>query len=165
MSRQIIQSFSHIMALSTLAAKVALIGGTIIDGSREQGVRIKDMWLHVGWKGKTVDEGPIVYGIGKDLTSVALLKAYLEADPQGIDDVAELQKLAAMKVMVLGNINFASTDSKEQFEGMRKIKFPWKDIDEGSDLQVWAFNRDSGALTTGTSLDFEFVINGEWLHD
>ncbi len=135
-----------------------------MDQSREQGIRVKDMWLHVGWNGKSTSEGPIVYGLGVDLISVAELKIALEADPQGHGDTVEMQK-TTMKVMVLGIIPEAAGNDVDQFSGMRKIRFPWKTIDEGSNLQTWVFNRGSGALTTGGTVNFEFVLNSEWLHD
>ncbi len=159
-----IERFTTSITLSTLAAKVALISGTQVDSSRSQGIRIKDMWLNVGWKGKTTQEGPIAYGIGRNLGSVALLKAALEADPQGKADSTELQN-ALLDVMQLGTIGFDSISSGDEQTFMRKIRFPWKMIAEGSDLQVWAFNRDSGALTTGGNISFDFIINQEWLND
>ncbi len=163
--RQTIQKFVTSLPLGALATVTAVIGGSQVDSSRLNGIRIIDMWLNVTWHAKTDTEGPITYGIGRDLESVTLLKGALEADPQGFADKDENEKLTR-NVMVLGVIPTAGVAQQPSaFTGMRRIKFPWKEINEGSDLQVWAFNRDVNTLTTGTIIDFEFVINGEWLRD
>ncbi len=153
------------LAFGALAAKTAVINATDLDGSLEQGVKIKDMWLALTYTGKTATEGPVLYGLARNLASVTTLKECLENDPQGQDNDAEMEK-STRDVMVLGWLGQAETGADSSwFQGMRKIRFPWKTIREGSSLQMWAYNQDSTILTTGGSLTGYFIINGEWMLD
>ncbi len=162
--RQIIERFVTSITLGTLAAATALVSSTLIDGARDNGVRIKDLWMKVNWNGKTAAQGPITYGLGVDIPNVTAVKTALENDPQGFADTADTQS-AQIKMMHLGVIDTASTTSLDQTSRMMKVRFPWKNIGENSILQVWAFNRFTSALTTGGVIDFEFVMNNEWLKD
>ncbi len=162
MGKTFVQKLETVLPLGALVDAIAVIGGTPIDSSRANGVRILDLWMAVSFTGHTVGEGPILYGLGRDLESVTLLKEALEADPQGFSDKDELEK-TTRNVMVLGYLSDIGSAVSNQWQGMRKIKFPWKLIPEGSDLQVWAFNRSGATLTTGTIVAFDMVVNQEWL--
>jgi len=68
------------------------------------------------------------------------------------------------KVMVVGHgVNEAAGAGDAR---LQLIRYPWKEVGEASDLQVWAFNTDgANPLDTGATLHFDFVAQQEWLDD
>lgn len=150
--------------MGTLTDVTGLIAGTKIDSARLNGVQIKKLQMSVAFTGHTAGEGPILYGIGRDLESVALLKEALEADPQGFADRDEIEK-CSRNVFVMGyldDIVKTASDDGHKME-MHDVRFPWKKIPEGSDFQFWVFNISGATLTTGMVVHADWVAQQEWL--
>ncbi len=163
MAKQIVQYLSNTVTLSTLASAAAIIVNTQIDSSREQGVRLKKMWMPMpSWFGKTAGEGPILYGLCWELTSIELAEA-LNSDPQGEDDTVEVEE-AGRKVIVLGSIPAGGTADVNP-SLYERVSIPWKDVPEGSTLKFFVFNASFAALSTGTIVRFNATALAEWRDD
>ncbi len=153
-----------LLPLSTLGALVAIVGATKIDGARANGFHIDKIKVAMVVEGKTVDEGPILYGLAQDLTSLEV-EAALEADPQIKGAIPETEN-ANRKVFPLGVIPFNMVDGQaDRLVPMMEIHdWPSRDYNEGQKLVTWAYNIGS-ALTTACILNFFFVYVGRWLND
>ncbi len=152
------------ITLGTLAALTGITTGLEIDGSREQGVRIRQLKAAISFSGKTTGEGGILVGFSTDLSATELTEA-LVADPQGISDIpaTEQGNRKVFPVWLIGSSQVAGVLPLEQ--ELREINYPWKQIDEGSGIQLFAFNLGSGALTTGGGMSVTYVAVQEWLDD
>ncbi len=161
-NKQKVYSFQT-LTLSTLAAATALLGGTKIDASRLQGCKIIDIFGAFTWHSKTTTEGPVYYGFtnGMSITEIA---AVFAADPQSQDDPTGDDSMR--RIIVVGSMEKDLSIQPDDNSLWRKIMWPksWE-IREGETFDIFAFNRDSGALTTGTELRFDGMFNTEWRQD
>ncbi len=163
MSRQQVQYLISEVALSTLANLTAISVATLIDTSRLQGMRLKQLKAAVSYKGKTVGEGPLMYGLcSQDLTNAEIAEALI-ADPQQIQDEPANEQ-GNRKVFPLGVIE-AGLAADEANQPLRDVRYPWKMIEESQGIKFWVFNIDGNALTTGTEVTFTAAVVGEWLND
>ncbi len=155
-------SFQKI-ALSTLGPATAMLGSTKIDTTRLQGVKKLEIFGRFSYDGKTTLEGPVYYGFSAGM-AIAEIAALFAADPQDQDDDAG--DAAMHKVMVIGEMQFVDTVAQDSNDKWFKFKWPqsWV-VREGEDFSIFAFNRDSGALTTGATLRFDGMFNYEWRQD
>ncbi len=146
----------------TLANATGLIVDTLIDASRLNGVQIEKMWNAISVRALTPTEGPVLYGLAKNVGTVSQLKEFLEADPQGPSNTAEIKKTDS-DVFILGWL--PRSDLANASEGLRRIRFPWKKFGEDDKLSVWVFNDTGSAMTTGALVKFQTVIAGHWMDD
>ncbi len=165
-SRQQVQYLDTSITLGTLAARTAITSGLAIDGSRNQGVMLKQLKGIFRTRGLTADEGPILVGLSLGLSATEVEEA-LEADPQGFGDVpgTEQGNRRVYPVAITENASSQVTEVAQQMDWWRKIRFPWKEIREGETLAVWAYNLSAAVLTTGGSVRFNGVAVQEWLDD
>ncbi len=71
------------------------------------------------------------------------------------------------KIFPIGiiGINETADGASQLRQVMKEIEaWPFKEIPEGSTLDVWGYNFGS-VLTTGAILTIETVITGSWLND
>ncbi len=157
--------------LTTLGAAAAIFDTTKIDGSRAQGFYL--IWVKIAgfFSGKTATEGPIIYGIACNLDATKL-KAILEDDLQNRQDPTSTGPgswyLPICEIgvdAVEGNINgdVSSTNVQATSE-YKKYAVKWT-IPEGDNFSQWAFNKGSGALTTGMKINASMQFFGSWLRD
>ncbi len=160
--KQKVYSFQTI-TLSTLAAATAMIGSTKIDATRLQGAKISDIFGRFSWAGKTVGEGPVYYGFSQGL-SLTEIQNVFAADPQSQDDPNGDQ--AMQRLIVVGEMSLNDAAGLDVDDHWHKIMWPssWEVI-EGSTFDVFVFNRDGSALTTGAVLKFNGMLNTEWRQD
>ncbi len=152
------------LALSTLAALTAVTGALNVDGARLEGMKIKKWKGAFTFDGKTTAEGPIVYGLSQDLSPTEVAE-FFTADPQHTDDVPSVER-ANRKVFPMGIITRGSTESDLTQTKLHNLRWPWPEIREGHGISIFAFNANiAAALTTGTILDFQSIMVGEWLDD
>ncbi len=151
--------------LLTLGGQTAILAVTRIDASRLQGVKIRDIFGIFNWSGKTTGEGPIYYGFADGRLSIAEIAETFNADPQVIDDVPASEQ-AERRVIVIGTMPEVDTVQLNVDDHWHKMMWPtsWT-IPESVAFNVFAFNRGSGSLTTGTLLRFDGMFNTEWLED
>ncbi len=162
MTMQKVYSFATV-TLSTLGGGVAILGNTRIDATRLQGCRLKDIFGTFNWEGKAANEGPVYYGFCAGLT-VAQIAEVFNADPQSQDDPTGDESM--QRLIVVGQMPFADQSDIIEDDHWHKLMWPssWQ-IREGDTFDVFAFNRDSGALTTGALLHFDGMFNTEWRQD
>ncbi len=155
-------------ALGALAANTALKGATKIDSSRLNGFRVAKVRLAATIRGKTTDEGPILWGLSANM-SAAEIKAAIEADPQ--DSTADNSKGEGAWLTFLGQITHGSVEGPltggigpDVSAPVMDVKVNWSVL-EGKDFSLFAYNMDSGALTTGATIAAVLEIFGVWLRD
>ncbi len=162
MSRQQVQHHNPSLPLGSLGSQQVISVLMDIDESRENGVMIKQFKASVDIRDKTVNEGPIRVGFSVGLSD-AEIKEALDADPQGANDVPATEQ-ANRKVFPVWTIPSGLVSSNE-IQVLADIHFPWKEIDEGTAVTIWAQNCDSSTLTTGAVITTLISLVQEWLND
>lgn len=162
-SRQQVQYINSEVTLGALATATAVTAATIIDPSREQGSKIKELRLAMSFKGKTAGEGPIVVGLCELSLSVGQIKEALEADPQLLRDVPSAEQ-GNRRVFPIWQVPSLRTSDSEIVR-MKDVRWPWKNMEEGMGIKVFAFNNSGSTLTTGTTVIVFGAAVTEWLHD
>ncbi len=159
------------ITLGTLATKTAIQASTIVDSNRENGFWLK--WVKIAGylSGKTATEGPITYGIACNLTA-AELTDILNDDPQNSQVVTKTGKGSWYRPITLfgvdeteGDVNGGQGSTNVQAQSRySKYNVNWV-IPEGSGFFHFAFNHDSGTLTTGALIKVSTQFFGAWLRD
>ncbi len=153
------------LALSTLGGLTAIAVLTKVDSSRGSGAKIAKWLANVSFEGKTVDEGPFIWGLANgDFTDVEITEC-IQSDPQEENDVPDSER-ANRRIWVIGTIDKNAVDSREYpVMKLQNFPFPWRSVEEGDNIQFWVFNADGSAITTGCVVTMRFVAVGEWLLD
>ncbi len=155
------------IVLSTLASKSAKQTNTNIDGTREQGIKLRRIKANMTYTGKTAGEGPISVGLTAGLTAAEVAEAIV-ADPQRFEDPGSSEK-ANRRVFPVWFIGDGSTQTdtnpEQNTQLLVDIHAPTWEIPEEQALNWYAFNHDSGALTNGIGIDIINVIVYDWLED
>ncbi len=160
--RQQVEHLLNSIALSTLANNAAIIANTKADATRDQGVRFKEFKAAYTITGLTAGEGPLIYGWATELTATEIAEA-ISADPQGVDDTDASDK-ANRKVFPVGVFGMANTSTNEQ-TFYRNVRYPFKELPEGSTLKFFVFNASGATLTTGAVASVTAVVVQEWMRD
>ncbi len=147
------------IVMSNASANTAVLGASKIDASRENGFRIIKSKVNFGFHSKTVDEGPVVFGMAIGMTA-AQIKAALEDDPQ--ISSAVLSKSKSMWLKPLGVVPFTAVEEESAVHRLMTIPVGWSVI-EGSLLSYWGYAQ--GALTTGMVITIFAEHLGVWLRD
>ncbi len=150
--------------LGALATAGVIEDSAKTDTSRANGVRVKKMKVAISYKGKTAGEGPLLVGVAKGNMSAAEIAEALASDPQGPDNTVPMEQ-AQRTVMPLAMIPAASVASPDDTRWHRSVRFPWKEVPEGTDITLWVQNLDTGTLTTGTIVECHMILLQEWLDD
>ncbi len=163
MSRQQVQYINTELQVGALLNLAAISAATTLDGAREQGVRIKQMKLGMSYKNKTAGEGPIIVGICSTTLSATEMAEALVADPQGIEDppATEQGNRRMYPIWVIP----AGPSDDDTTHVLEEVRYPWKEMDEGSGIKIFAFNIDGNTLTTGTEITVFGPVVQEWLRD
>ncbi len=153
------------ITLSTLGALTAILGAGKQDATRLQGMRFKKIKAHMEFLGKTAGEGPLMVGYAIDTTTSETGEA-LSADPQHRSDPSgEAQGRKVVPVWIIPKGSTGSEVVISHPDEMQDITMPYKELIEGSTLNWFVYNMDSGALQTGTVVNIAYVAVGEWLRD
>ena len=152
------------ITVGALATLSAVKGNTVIDGSRENGVRIEKMKAALSWHNKTADDGPCTVGLCNSDLSPAEVAECMVADPQKpLDTPASEQSMR--NIFPVWLIDKASTGTGNLVQEYTDIRYPWKEILEGDGLSWFLFNHDSATLTVNFVCEIPMVIIGSWLDD
>ncbi len=159
------------LTLSTLGASTVILQPTIIDASRKQGFHL--IWVKIVgfFSGKTVAEGPILFGICANLNA-AELAAILFDDVQDRSGVTKTGPGSWYKVLLSIGVDATEGDITGKVGSTEiqhtsipdKIPVKWT-IPEGEEFSVFALNLDGSALTTGTVIATSLEFFGAWLRD
>ncbi len=158
------------LALSTLGAATAIAQVSRIDSSRENGFRIAKLRIAALLEGKTAAEGPLSWGISCNMSASDIGTA-IKADPQAAVNQnaarGEGTWLKMLGLIALGATNAALTGTPggdDKIAMFDEYVINWS-VPEGQNFQIWAFNMDTGALTTGSLITAAMEIFGVWLRD
>ncbi len=157
-----------LLNLSTLASETALKIGTKMDSSRENGFIIKKQKIAISINGLTDAEGPILVGMTNTRISAAEVAECINADPQSPLDVPaqERSMREVYPIMVFALWTTTKDPAVNEIRNeYRALHYPWKEIPEGTGLDLFAMNRGGGALTTGAAVNFQLTTIGEWSRD
>lgn len=156
------------LVLSTLGAGSAILQPSKIDSGRENGFRVTKTKALITMTGKTTAEGPILIGVCANIPLASQLATLLANDAQS---KSELNPRAPnWYVRFLAIVGLVPTVFPSSDEGIGKM-FEWSygkngwSIPEGSNLDFFAFNMDSSALTTGTAFNIAAEHFGVYLRD
>ncbi len=156
------------LALGALGALDAIDQSSKVDTGRGNGFRVIRARLAAMLEAKTATEGPIVWGIGMNVNA-ADLEAMFEADPSS--SATRILGPQRSYIMPLGIIGKPATEGALTGKGGEtnigqfvEITPNWS-VPEGQNLNYWAYNMDSGALTTGTLIRIFAQLYGVWLRD
>ncbi len=152
------------MTLSTLASVAVIEDAAKTDTARAQGVRVKKMKIAVSYQGKTEGEGPLLVGVAHGNLSVTEIAEALNSDPQGQDQTVPMEQ-AQRTVMPIALIPAVGVGGNGVPLELDDVRFPWKEVKEGTDITMWTQNLDTGALTTGTIVECHMTLLQEWLDD
>ncbi len=147
MGNQQVQHQKVVLSAGALATNTAVSASLNIDASRVSGVRIKKWMASFQAKDFQLGEGPVLFGFSTDLSATEIVEA-LVADPTGTGDVPATER-GNRKVFPIGMMCVVN-NTLVDFQ--KEIKWPWKEMKEGTGLQFWLFNLDSATLTTGGSV-------------
>ncbi len=168
-SRQVVQHMNVAFQLGTLAAKDAQQAVTLIDASRTQGLRITKLVGQWFIDALTAGQGPILVGMSTGLDTAAKVEEALEADPQDLEDVPAMEQAnrkVAPQAVLTQDSDGAVGGGDGHWPIQRKQYMPFKMIEEGNGLELFAYNLGSAALaSTDPLVRFVGVCVGEWLRD
>ncbi len=166
---QVIHGSVDELALGALVAGAAIIVDTLMDSGLEQGHTLKKFRLFWAMKGKTASQGPITIGLASGLTVAEIAEAMV-ADPQRFKDPGSSEQ-GNRKVFPLYVIPKSATSIQNMTSAIaqhsKMINQPspsWR-TDELDSLIVFAFNHDSGNLTSGTLISLVWDLVFKWEMD
>ncbi len=157
--------------VGALAAGSSVTTSTMLDGSRLQGARVKKIRYSMEWRGKTIDDGPAIWGLSWGLTQ-AQIAATMDTDPQSSNEVDMEQ--AERNIYPIGVIPRKSTQTGEDADAgfymaskpLRTANVPSYDLVEGITLSLFVHNPVGAvAFTTGTVVSWLIGYLMGWLSD
>ncbi len=152
----------QVLQLSTLAAGSVLQAVTKLDAARGQGFHLTKLQAAVTFKDHVVGEGPIQWGFAKGPITNAEIQECLSADPQGENDIPDVEH-ANRRVVPYGIVepSTATTDFNKII--LRTLRWPWRTFAENEQLVFWCKNIDGAALTQDWQVFFTIAAVTEWL--
>ncbi len=166
----LVQQFDNngVLTLGTLGSLVAIQAAGKNDGSRNMGFRYTKSTVWFTMQGGTTNEGPIMIGVACNC-SAAELEAAMENDAQDQNDPPNRSGGMFIKpLFIIGEdelkIPLDSAPGPDKMFTFSYGKNGWS-VQEKEQWTVWAYNMDSGALTTGTVIKFFAEHFGVWLRD
>ncbi len=156
-----------LLTLADLAANTLISVSSKIDASRLNGFRVTKTELNWELTGKTIAEGPILFGVAANFTNDVAIEVALEADVQS--RVGNNLRGDGTFLKILGKVGLSPSAFPNNDMGVAPHytisygKNGWS-IPEGQELVYWAYN--AGAqLTTGTVFIIDAEHFGVWLRD
>ncbi len=114
----------------------------------------------------TADDGPIVVGFHHNDYSVTEVKEALEVNLLGPANKIEQERMRRLVRIVgtLGPVGVTGdvVGARLNHGDLIRTKLNWV-IDDGSSLNMFAYNRGSGAITTGADVECVGTTFGRWL--
>ena len=148
------------LALGALGAKDAISENLKQDAVRTRGFRFTRTEWFLNWNVEAAGEGPILIGLCGPGISAAEVEEAIEADPQSPDDTIPAPQ--AMRPYWPLAILFPDTGGKSTIQGVININWAFP---ESEVMQIFAYNLGTGALTTGSQVDYFLKHFGAWLND
>ncbi len=159
------------LTLGTLGAKIAILSNSNVDTGRNSGFHI--IWVNIAgfFSGKTTTEGPILIGFACNVSAIELA-AILADDPQAGSDPTKtgpgswyhpllLIGVDAVEGAITPEQGATNVQAQSHFH---KIMVKWT-VPENNAFSMFAYNLDTGALTTGMAIKATIQFFGAWLRD
>ncbi len=144
------------LGLTTLAS--SSVASTILCNAFDTDVRVSSINATWNRRGGTAGEGPIYFGVAHSDYTDAEIEEYLElASDVGILDPVDNEKANRM-IRFIGSFSGAGTDESLNDGNPVKTKLNWP-VGDAKQLNMWAYNRSGGALTTGCVVEVGGQIN------
>ncbi len=159
------------VALSTLQPRAALIVNTQFSAPM-QSFLMRRLRYFLQLVGRTAaDDGPILIGCAHgDATVAEIAAAMVERNVNGQEDITSMMDQAltwavyqntVQSVVYRGALTEGQVDSEWMpFGGKNGIP-----AIEGSGMTVFIYNAGSAALTTGSTINGQVMVQGVWLRD
>ncbi len=148
-------------ALGTLGAFTAQVATTKIDASRGQGVFVPWVMMSLSLRGKTVGDGPIVWGVS-NMSAAEIAERWI-ADPQNEASKGPLEEARRGYFKILGAFNASSAASlSDSSPTLYKLGVT---VIEGALLRPFFLNSDDSALSTGTEVEGFAMWAQRWIRD
>lgn len=147
------------MSLGAMSSDTATAATTKCDTTRLQGFRVLRTEWFAQWDDFTAGEGPVVWGFCGDLTAAEVAEVFL-ADPQRANDTNLAEQ--AERPLWIQDIYSDIGDSYCISKGVWKPNWSFP---EGTPLKAFAFNPNSEAITTGSTMLIVAKHFGVWLKD
>ncbi len=148
------------MALGTLGANTA-INAAMTSDAPSQAYWCQSVEVAVAMEGHTATEGPITVGVAHGDYAASEIEEWLENASGFTKGDMIAQEVSRRKIRVIGS--FSGLDTNKSLNNGDAFKTRCGFIlEEGKSLKQWAYNQDTGALTTGTEITMTGVIHGGW---
>ncbi len=108
----------------------------------------------------TANEGTIVVGLNNDVLSVTEIAESLNASPNSQDDRVAIER-SNRPVREAGQFPGVEVNEVLNNGNLKRTRLRMV-ITSARDLQVWALNRSNSPLTTGTVLEVNGKVYGNW---
>lgn len=108
----------------------------------------------------TAKEGPIVVGVAHGDLSVTEIKEATEAEMTDPDDIIARER-ARRPVRTIGVFDGETENEKLNDGRMLRTKMKFS-VGDGHQPVLWAKNKDTAQLTTGTLIKVNGVLYGRW---
>ncbi len=154
-------------ALGTLAANTVLQLQSTYGNTITRTFLLKKFECLTTIEQLTSEQGPILVGLANGTASVAEIKSALEDNNPDPDDATSYAVAANRRMILWQSLHILDgrQDTKNHYRtriGARGKGIP---IAEDTGVQVFAYNADSSALTTGASIRGYYMLGGVWLND
>lgn len=143
--------------LGTLGAALALIVATKVVTTNFRLIKAEG-WLH--WQDATTEEGPLMIGIARGNLTVTQIKEALDSDVLSPAST-EANEQAMRPIFLFDEMLKADVASTKHSAYVSKT-IRWT-FTENVGFQLFCFNINTGALTTGSSIRGRMKYYGVWV--
>ncbi len=113
------------------------------------------------------EQGPILVGLAVGTATVTEIKNAMEDNNPNPDDPSAQAVAAKRKIIFWQSLHIVDgrTDTVNMHESRLGARGKGIPIMEDNGVQVFLYNADSSALTSGASLRGHYILGGVWLND
>ncbi len=166
-SGQMVWMRNNLQALGTLASEAAIVFEFTESSNMIADFRMMKIEYALKWQGKSVDDGPIVIGLSVGATAAQIAEAMnsTPTDPTQLDEGNDANR----PIWPLMIIRRKATEPVDGTVDFKSFKPNWStrgssNANGQQNLGLWAFNSESGALTTGVVIGAEVKVAGAFVN-
>lgn len=149
------------LGLATLAADTVQIS-TLCEALSEDfhAISMDSVW---SMRGHTAGEGPIAVGVAHGDFTAAEVEEYLELNYQDPHNKIDAERATRGRwIRTIAIFDGVASDEKVNNGVNIRTKLNFLIEDEG--FNIWAWNKDSSSLTTGSVIECVATIYGRWVY-
>ncbi len=144
------------VSLGTLGAGVVVPG--VLDEAVNERTRVSSLDVVHSISGHTAGEGPLVVGISHSDYGTSEIQEWIDNVGSWNEGDLVNQEIGNRRIRQIGIFPGISTEEVLNDGKPIKTKLNWILL-QGQTLDMWCFNRDSAALTTGTLYNINGHVN------